>query len=97
MANWKNDQAAIDAALKDTDAKNPIAIEVANGIEGFMSRLSEQAERNGKWPTELLLHRPASAFDDTVIRLTLQALADEMGVGIDIHWVGEKNKTKGEG
>ena len=88
MVKWKNDRSAIDAALADPNTANPIAIAVADGIKGFMSRLTAQAERNGKFPTELILTRPASAFDDVVIRLTLEVIADETGKPIKIHWIG---------
>lgn len=83
----KNDRSAIEAALQDTDAGNPIADAVAEAIQGFIENLEQQAHRNKKWPTELLLYRPETAFDDIVIHLTLQAVADELGHVIDIHWI----------
>tara|TARA_B100001123_G_C15178659_1_gene974435 strand:- start:992 stop:1270 length:279 start_codon:yes stop_codon:yes gene_type:complete len=90
MDDWRNDQAAIDAALADTDPANPRAIAIAEAIAGFTGRLTDQAQRTGKMPKELLLHKPATKFDDTVIRLTLQTLADELGHEIAVHWITQE-------
>ena len=84
---WKNNQAAIDAALQDTK-QNPIADEIALGITGFIERLKKQAETTGKFPPDsLLLYKPTNAFDETVIRLTLEELANVTGERISIHWL----------
>ena len=91
MTNWRNDQRAIDAALADTDPANPRAIEIAEAIAGFTGRLTDQAQRTGEMPKELLLHKPETAFDETVIRLTLQTLADELEDRITIHWINREN------
>ena len=92
--DWKNDQAAIDAALQDTN-QNPIADEIASGIAGFMERLEKQAEETGKFPPDsLLLYKPSNAFDATVIRLTLQELADVTGERVEIHWLPRKGEEK---
>lgn len=42
-------------------------------LSRLMLDVAKQAERNGGWPTELLL-KPKTEFDSVVIRLTLQAL-----------------------
>lgn len=93
MTNWRNDQRAIDAALADTDAKNPIAVEIAAAIGAFADRIAAQAQQTGEFPTELLLLLPDTAFDETVIRLTLQTIADETGLRISIHWINEEDTT----
>ncbi len=85
--DWKNDRDALEAALADTDPANPIAVAIADGIAGFTDRLAEQARRNGKLPTELLLIKPDTIFDEMVIKMTLQVVADETGQQVDIHWV----------
>lgn len=92
MDDWRNDQAAIDAALADPNPANPRAIAIAEAIAGFTQRLTEQAQRTAKMPKELLLHKPETAFDETVIRLTLQTLADETGHRITIHWIEESKE-----
>ena len=79
MSFDKNDRAAIEAALRDTDANNPIAVAVSERIA--------KAEENGKLPTEVMLVKPETAFDDIVIRLTLQEIADTTGSQVSIHWV----------
>ena len=87
MSFDKNDRAAIEAALQDANAENPIAIAVADRITAFTKNLFKMAERNGKLPTELLLKKPETEFDDIVIHLTLQAMAKQMNHKISIHWV----------
>lgn len=83
----KNDRAAIEAALADAEPGNPLAEAVARGIEEFSKRLADQAKRTGHVPGELLIYRPVTAFDDIVIRLTIQAIAEEMGREVRIHWL----------
>lgn len=83
----RNDRIAIEAALQDSNPKNPIAVAVAERIRDFLSNLTEMAERNGHFPTELLLKRPETAFDEIVIRLTLETVADELGHIVTICWV----------
>jgi hypothetical protein len=83
----KNDRGAIEAALRDPDPENPIARAVAAAISEFAVRLAQHAEHNQRLPDELLLYRPETAFDDVVIRLTLQTLADETGHIVRIHWL----------
>lgn len=83
----KNDRGAIEAALRCPDPDNPIAKAVATGISEFTARIAQHANRNQRVPDELLLYRPETAFDDIVIRLTLQVLADETGQTVRIHWL----------
>lgn len=87
MSFDKNDRAAIEAALLDTDANNPIAVAVSERIAKFAANLFKQAEENGKLPTEVMLVKPETAFDDIVIRLTLQEISDTTGSQVSIHWV----------
>ena len=87
--SWKNDRSAIEAAMDNPDPDDPIAKAIADGVTGFMGRLTAQAEKTGAFPTELLLNKPATEFDDIVIRLTLQTIADETGTGIKIVWTGD--------
>ena len=93
MDSWKNDRAVIEAALDDPDPNNKIAKEIAEAIVGFGKRISKHAEGINKFPDELLLTKPQTVFDDFVIRMTLQEIADETGVGIKIFWVPNKETT----
>lgn len=83
----RNDRQAIEAALADPDPTNPIAKAVAARIIEFTKNLEEHTHRIGKWPTELLLHHPETVFDEIVIRLTVQNIADELEQPIEIVWV----------
>ena len=93
MDSWKNDRAVIEAALDDPDPDNKIAKEIAEAIVGFGERISKHADRINKFPDELLLTKPKTVFDDFVIRMTLQEIADETGVGIKIFWVPNEEET----
>ena len=81
-----NDHAAIMRALDDP-LSNPLAEALATRVHSFASALVEEAEREGRFPRQVLLYRPASAFDDLAIQLTLQAVCDEAGHPIEVHWV----------
>ncbi len=81
-----NDRAAIDAALRDPDPDNPIAVAVTQRMKELLRNIELLARRRGGMPTELFLHRPATAFDDIVIRLTFQTIADETGHTVKITW-----------
>jgi len=65
MSFDRNDRKAIEDALTDANPNNAIALAVATRIEAFTLNLVRQAERNGKWPTSLLLCRPETAFDES--------------------------------
>ena len=82
----KNHRDSILAALKQPRS-NPIASAVAEGIRRFTINLAAMADKNGAWPTELLLKRPQTEFDSIVIQLTLQHVANELDHQIDILWV----------
>jgi hypothetical protein len=84
----RNDRHAIEAALADPNPENRIAMAIADRIGEFVRNLERMATQNGKWPTELLLTKPETAFDDIVIQLTLQTIADELGHVIEVHWIG---------
>lgn len=80
----KNDREAIEAALADPD--NPIAIAVSERIAHFTANLEKIATEKGRFPTELLLTKPKTEFDDIVIRLTLQTISDQLDREITIVW-----------
>lgn len=87
MTFSKDDRQAIEQALADLDENNPIARAVAEEIAEFTDRIAQQVERTGRFPTQILLKKPATAFDDIVIRLTIETLAEEIGHVIEVHWV----------
>lgn len=86
----KNNREEIERALIDPDPENLIAKAVAARMVEFAEYIDAVAERNGHFPTELPLRRPETAFDDIVIRLTLQTLANEIGHTISIYWICDK-------
>ena len=94
MKNWKNDKNLIMAALKDPDSNNPIAVEISKKIDQFSNNLIKQANKTGKIPNEILLHKPKNIFDEIVIKLTLQTIADELGQKITIHYINKKGKKQ---
>jgi hypothetical protein len=83
----KNDRGAILAALDDPNPENPIAKAMAARIATFMDNLETQARRLGQIPPELLLVKPSTVYDDIVIRLCLQEVAERFGQKIAIHWL----------
>ena len=83
----KNDRGAILAALDDPNPEHPIAKALAERITEFMANLEKQAQRTGKLPTELLLVKPSTVYDDIVIRLCVQEVAETHGQKIIIHWL----------
>ena len=83
----KNDRGAILAALNDPNPENPTAKAIAERIMTFMDNLETQAQRLGQIPTELLLVKPSTVYDDIVIRLCIQEVAERYGQKITIHWL----------
>ena len=86
-----NDHAAIMRALDDP-MSNQLADAMAERIHSFAAALVEQAEQEGRFPRQLLLRRPATAFDHLVILLTLQSMSGEVGHPIDAHWVPREER-----
>jgi len=88
-----NDRAAIMAALADPDPDNPIAKAVAERLKDLTGRYWLHAEKLGRVPTELMLVRPQTAFDETVYRLHLEALADATGQTVKVVWVASDDEA----
>lgn len=85
VENWKNNREVILKAINSTgDSK--IARAVANGMMRFSRNLVEMIKRNGHL-NAVMLEKPLTAFDDIVIRLTLQVVAEELGHPIAVHWI----------
>jgi hypothetical protein len=49
-------------------------------------RFAKHAEKLGRVPTELLIAKPRTAFDDMALRIFLQEVADATGVGLKVVW-----------
>jgi len=88
-----NDRAAIMAAMADPDPDNPIAKAVAERLKDLTGRYWLHAEKLGRVPTELMLVRPQTAFDETVYRLHLEALADATGQTVKVVWVASDDEA----
>ena len=82
----KNHRASILAALQQR-CSNPITIALVEGIQQFTASLAAMAHKDGRWPTELMLKRPPTEFDNIVIRWTIQHVANELDHQIEIQWV----------
>ncbi|MAT70330.1 MAG: hypothetical protein CMJ58_12495 [Planctomycetaceae bacterium] len=83
----RNNRAAIEAALRSSDPENPIARALAERIEEFSQNLAAAAAEQGGFPEQMLLLKPDTAFDEVVIRLTVEAIAEELGRPIEIQWL----------
>jgi len=89
----QNDRAAIEAALADPDPDNTIAKAVAERLKDLTGRYWLHAEKLGRVPTELMLVRPQTAFDEIVYRLHLEALADATGQTVKVVWVASDDEA----
>ena len=82
-----DDRRSIERALADPEPDNPIVRALARGVHGFTSRIQQMVQLDGRWPSELLLYRPNTQFDDIMIRLTLRVIAHEFHQPIAVHWL----------
>lgn len=92
----QNDSAAIEAALADPDPDNPIAKAIAERLKELTGRYWLHAEKLGRVPTELLLVKPRTAFDEIVYRLHLQAIADTTGQTVKVVWVESEGEAEAD-
>tara|TARA_R110000824_G_scaffold123797_1_gene281877 strand:- start:228 stop:497 length:270 start_codon:yes stop_codon:yes gene_type:complete len=68
-------------ALDDTDATNPIAIEVARLIEGYAGNFSEYVANSvGDVPSEILRIKPRSAIEAVAMQLTTKTIKETIGI-----------------
>lgn len=89
-----DDRAAIEAALADPDADNPIAMAIAERLKELTGRYWLHAEKLGRVPTELLLVKPRTAFDEIAYRLHLQTIADTTGHTVKVVWVESEEEAE---
>jgi hypothetical protein len=89
----RNDRAAILAALNDPDPNNPVAVALAERLKELTGRYWLHAEKLGRVPTELMLVKPTTAFDDIAYRLHLNAVADAVGQKLTVVWVDAEQDT----
>lgn len=73
------------------EGNNALAFAVCDRIREFAKSLLEMAERNRRWPTELPLYEPETAFDEIVIHFTLEAIRDVLRRDIRVRWVTREN------
>jgi hypothetical protein len=71
-------EAEIMAALNNPDPANPIAVEVARLIEGYGENFRAHVERLGYIPESLLHAKPQTAIEAVAMRLTTEAIQDEL-------------------
>ena len=87
----KNDRDAILAALHDPNPDNPIVKALTERLTECMDNLAALTQRTGTFPTELVLVKPSTAFDDIVIRLCLQEVAkkvaETLGQKLTLYWL----------
>tara|TARA_R100001443_G_scaffold2710_1_gene8895 strand:+ start:3847 stop:4110 length:264 start_codon:yes stop_codon:yes gene_type:complete len=77
----------IDAALADESPDNEIAIELARLIDTYTKNFAAHCEKVGRVPTELMLKKPDSEIERVAMRLTSQAISDELGEPLKLVWV----------
>ncbi len=93
MSFDRNDRAAILAAIDDPDPNNPIAVALAERLKEMTGRYWLHAEKLGRVPTELMLVKPTTAFDDIACRLHLNAVADAVGQKLTVVWIDAEQDT----
>jgi len=84
-----DDRTLIESALANPAPDDPTARAIAERIKEAMGRYWQQAEKQGRAPTELILVRPKTALDDVACRLFLQAIADTLGHKLTIVWIDD--------
>jgi hypothetical protein len=72
------DEAAIHAALADTNPDNPVAKEVARLISGYTANFAEHCERLGYIPRDILTLSPRSPIEAVAAKLTGDAIRAEL-------------------
>jgi hypothetical protein len=75
------DERAVIEALKDTNPANPIAVEVARLISGYMENFEKHVKQLGYMPTEVLRKKPAWPIEAVAMRLTAETIKDSLGDG----------------
>lgn len=89
----RDDRAAIEAALADPDTDDPVAKAIADRLKELTGRYWAHAETLGRMPTEILLVKPQTAFDEIVYRLHLKTIADTTGKKVTVVWVQDEAET----
>jgi hypothetical protein len=74
-------EGAVWEALEDTDAKNPVAVEVARLISGYTANFRKAVERLGYMPSDVLRMKPRWPIEAVAMRLTTQAIKESLGSG----------------
>jgi hypothetical protein len=66
----------IEQALTDPDPANPIAVEVARLIDGYVANFRAHVERLGRIPETILRATPRSPIEAVAMRLTTEMISD---------------------
>jgi hypothetical protein len=69
-------EAEVMAALADPDSGNPVAVEIARLIEGYMENFRAHVERLGYIPDSFLRVKPQTAIEAVAMRLTTEAIQE---------------------
>jgi hypothetical protein len=72
---------AVMKALEDTDAENPVAVEVARLITGYMGNFQREVKRLGYMPSDILHIKPRWPIEAVAMRLTTETIRDSMENG----------------
>ena len=59
----------VQGALDDTNPDNPIALEIARLIEGYMENFAAHVERVGEVPAQILRAKGGSAIEEVAMQL----------------------------
>lgn len=74
-------EAEVMAALNDPDPANPIAVEVARLISGYVENFRAHVERLGYIPGTFLRLRPQTAIEAVAMRLTTETIQQQFQNG----------------
>lgn len=72
-----NDRQLIEAALRDTDPNNPVAVQVAKRLDALRDVLSHVLAKQGALPQEITVSRPSTVLDEIVIDMFRRLLVGE--------------------
>lgn len=74
-------ESAVRAALNDDNPGNPIAVDVARLIAGYIGNFERQVKRLGYVPTDVLHIKPRWPIEAVAMRLTTETIREELKKG----------------
>ena len=81
-----NDRSLIEGAVL-TGQPADVAAALDAAIEGFRRRMKASGLPQIDGQPALMIYKPATAFDDIVIRAVVQEWSDQIGRAIALHWL----------